>query len=608
MCGIVGMIDWHRDLRRADGLLAAMTATMAARGPDAEGRWRSERAAFGHRRLSIIDVEGGRQPMLTRRHPGGGDIVLTYSGEVYNFAELRAELTARGHRFESRSDTEVVLRAYVEWGDAVVDRLRGMYAFAIWDADRRQLLLVRDRLGVKPLYFAQTRDGVVFGSEPKALLAHPEVDAEVTADGMAELFAGVSCPTPSAGVLRGIRQVRPGHVVRCGRTGVRESRYWQLTARPHTDDADTTVATVRDLLGEVVREQMVSDVRLGSLLSGGLDSSVVTGLAAQARGGPLDTFSVDFRDDDRHFTAGRLHTGRDAPFARAVAAHHGTRHTEIVLDAADLDGHHDAVVAARDLPGLGDADISLLLLSRQLAQHATVALSGEAADEVFGGYHWFSAEAAGPAGTFPWYREAPAGAGELLHADLRAAIDPADRMAGRYAEARAEVPRLAGEDRLTARMREAGYLYLTRFLPLLLDRKDRMTMAAGVEVRVPFCDHRLVEYVWNVPWRIKNLDGRPKGLLRRVARGLLPDSVLDRRKSAFPAAHDPAYATALRARVAGILADTGSPLRALLDRGRVDALLTGSDRAPATPVGPLRTLGFLAQTDLWMRTHRVRAA
>lgn len=279
MCGITGWVAYDRDLTLERPVLDAMTATQVCRGPDAGGLHLERHAALGHRRLAVIDVEGGVQPM-TVEHDGRTLAALTYSGEVYNHRELRAELEAAGHRFRTRSDTEVVLHAYLEWGEHLAERLNGMFAFAVWDARSEELLLVRDRMGVKPLHYHPTPDGVVFGSEPKALLAHPDVPAVVDLDGLRELLA--LARTPGLTPYRGIAEVRPGHVVRVRRTGVTVRRYWALEAREHTQDLATTVATVRALLDDIVHRQLDADVPLCSLLSGGLDSSAVTALAAKA--------------------------------------------------------------------------------------------------------------------------------------------------------------------------------------------------------------------------------------------------------------------------------------------------------------------------------------
>jgi asparagine synthase (glutamine-hydrolysing) len=602
MCGITGWIDFARDLSGEQDVTQAMTDTMACRGPDDAGTWFSARAAIGHRRLAIIDVTGGRQPM------SDAGAVLTYSGELYNFTELRRELEGRGHVFTTRSDTEVVLRAYLQWGPDCVDRFNGMYAFAIWDIKRERLFLARDRLGVKPLYYYAYDGGLIFGSEPKALLANPLVRPVLDDEGLAELFAMFGGRTPGHGVLRGVHEVRPGWTVMVDRNGVRPRRYWDVTSQPHVDDPATTVATVREILADTVRRQLVADVPLCALVSGGVDSSAVAALAcaalAEQGAGELVTFSVDFAGSAADFVVDHNRPDRDAPYVKALVEHLGCKHTDVLLDTPELLEIQNLATRARDLPCLGDLDASLYLLFEAIAGRSTVALSGESADEVFGGYAWFHDQAALDRPGFPWWMD-NTGLANVLADGVRERIRPAEYVGDRYAEALAEVPRLDGETGAARRMREVNYLALTRFLPVLLDRKDRMSMAVGLEVRVPFCDHRLVEYAWNVPWELKCPGGVPKGLLRAAMADLLPPALAGRPKSMFPVTLDAGYDVAVRAAARRLL-DTDSALGPMLDPARVGALVDGRSARPAWM--QRMALAYLVQVDRWLRDYRVSVA
>ncbi|GES33112.1 asparagine synthase (glutamine-hydrolyzing) [Streptomyces angustmyceticus] len=609
MCGITGWISYDHDLTTRRATLEAMTGTMACRGPDAAGFWLDTHAALGHRRLAVIDLDGGRQPMAVEED-GRTLLVTTYSGEVYNYLELRAELEALGRTFRTHSDTEVVLHAYLQWGEAFTERLNGMYAFALWDPRKQELLLVRDRMGIKPLYYHPTPDGVLFGSEPKAVLAHPSVRPVVDAEGLSELLTFTK--TPGHAVYRGLHEVRPGHVVRVGRGGVTVRRYWALTAREHTDDLATTIAHIRALLDDIVTRQLIADVPLCTLLSGGLDSSALTALAARAltaQGrGPVRSFAVDFTGHTENFTPDDLRGTPDGPYAHALAEHVRSDHHDIVLDTTALmdPGHRAAVLAARDLPnGFGDGDTSLYLLFRAVREQSTVALSGESADEVFGGYRWFHDPESVHAGTFPWIAAGLAGrfAGgnatreALLDKGLLAKLDLPGYEADRYREALAEVPYADGDTGHQRRMREISYLHLTRFVQILLDRKDRASMAVGLEVRVPFCDHRLVDYVFNTPWAMKTFDGREKSLLRAATRDVLPDLVADRVKSPYPSTQDPGYNEALRAGLTALAADRDAPVRPLLDRTALAAATADGAGRDIRPAAEL-VLGM----DAWLRT------
>ncbi|MFF4927213.1 asparagine synthase (glutamine-hydrolyzing) [Kitasatospora sp. NPDC001261] len=612
MCGITGWVAFERDLTAERGVIDAMTATQARRGPDAGGVHLEPHAALGHRRLAVIDIAGGVQPM-TVEHDGRTLAVLTYSGEVYNHRELRAELEAAGHRFRTRSDTEVVLRAYLEWGEHLAERLNGMFAFAVWDIRHEELLLVRDRMGVKPLYYHRTPDGVVFGSEVKALFAHPAVRPVVDLDGLRELLGYAR--TPGLTPYRDIHEVRPGHVVRVRREGLSVRRYWALEAREHRDSLEATVATVRALLDDIVHRQLEADVPLCSLLSGGLDSSAVTALAARTLGaagaGPVRSFSVGFAGQSETFNANDVRQTQDGPFARLLADHVGANHSVVELDAADLTdpARRSVVLRARDLPnGVGDMDTSLLLLFRGVRRHSTVALSGESADELFGGYRWFHDPATIAVDDFPWALGLTGIAGggatpreHLLDAELLRKLDLDGYRRARYREAVAEVPHLPEADPLERRMREISYLNLTRFVCILLDRKDRMSMANGLEVRVPFCDHRLVQYVFNAPWAMKSFDGREKSLLRAAVRDVLPAAVAERAKSPYPVTTDPHYPAKLRAELARLAVERTSPALDLLDRRRLaDAL------APDTDPQSVRLAVDLAlDFDAWLTEYRV---
>jgi asparagine synthase (glutamine-hydrolysing) len=562
VCGITGWVDYERDLTAERETALAMTRTMERRGPDDEGLWIDPHAALGHRRLAVIDVAGGVQPM------SDGPATMVYSGEVYNFRELRRELEGYGHRFRTNSDTEVVLQAYLRWGKDLVDRLNGMFAFAVWDRRTEELLLARDRMGIKPLYYAPTPHGVLFGSEPKAILANPLIGPRVDDEGVFELLT--MSKTPGHAIFKGMREVVPGHVVTVSRNGITDHRYWALTAREHTDDIPATVRHVRELLEDIVTRQLISDVPLCTLLSGGLDSSALTALADRALGEDnVRSFAVDFVDESGGFIPDELRDTADTPYVHDVAKHVGSMHADVVLSTDQLASRNvmDRVLHARDLPGLGDMDSSLYLLFSEIRKHSTVALSGESADEVFGGYRWFHDPVTVNAANFPWSDTSFASGRDLLDREFNARVEA--YQARRYREALTEVPHLPAASPAERRMREICYLHLTRMVRVLLDRKDRLSMAVGLEVRVPYCDHRLVEYVFNTPWSYKVYDGREKSLLRGAVADTLPESVVRRVKSPYPATQNASYETAIRDRLGEIITDSASPVLPYLDEKAV---------------------------------------
>lgn len=585
MCGICGWIDFDRDLGVAEARrqLVEMTATMAYRGPDDEGTWIDGPAALGHRRLAIIDIESGRQPMILQED-GRPALVLVYTGETYNYRELRQRLAAVGHRFDTSSDTEVVLHAHREWGRqdprSTVRELNGMFAYALWDVARRELLLIRDRLGIKPLYYYPTEHGVLFGSEPKAILANRLAERVMDADGLRRTLCSVADPDYTA--FRGMREVRPGHIVRVMRDGIQQMSYWQLTDSGHTEDVPTTVRRVRDLLEDTIQRQLIADVPLCTLLSGGLDSSALTALAGRFSDKRIRSFALDFVGYTDNFTPSPMCPTPDGPYVQEVAKFVPTDHTNITLSADQLmdSGVQASTLHAHDLPfTAGDLDSSLYLLFRGARQHSTCALSGESADELFGGYAWFHDSACVQADTFPWSESVDI-ARQSLATDLAKKLDMPGYLDAQYRRALAEVPALTGPasaDPLERRMREVCYLFLTRFLPRLLNRKDRLSMASGLEVRVPYCDHRLVEYVFGAPWAHKRFDGREKSLLRAATADLLPESVVQRVKSVFPSIQDSAYYRMMRTRFTALLNDRNAAVAPLLSVEGSHALLNATD-------------------------------
>ena len=604
MCGMTGWVDYSRDLTRERPVVEAMTETMACRGPDATGVWIQPEVALGHRRLAVIDLAGGAQPMVVSTP--SGDVAMVYTGEVYNFIELRHELIAKGHSFETASDTEVILRGYLQWGEVLADRLNGMYAFAIWDSRERKLVMIRDRMGVKPLYFYPSPDGVLFGSEPKAILANPLAPRAVDLNGLRELL--VPAKTPGTSIWKGMREVEPGTIVTVDERGIRERTYWRLESQLHTDDRHTTVARVRELLDDIVRRELVADVPKCVLLSGGLDSSAITALAARDLSTPVRTFSVEFTGQAETFTPSETHPTLDAPYVHAVAQYVGSAHTDIVIDHRQLSDPaiRRRVVAALDLPtGGGEQDASLYLLFKSIRERSTVALSGEASDEIFGGYRQFHDPGVQRTDAFPWIAIGASWtdpSGYILTPDLRASLDLETYLQDRYVDAVAEVERLADEDDFTHRMRVMSYLHLTRFVRILLDRNDRMSMAVGLEVRVPFCDHRLVSYVYNTPWSMKNYDGREKSLLRGAVRDILPESVVQRVKSRYPSTSDPQYCADIQAQARELLGNGDDTLFSVVDRHALENLT----RINAESMGLLDRFRLERVLDLsvWIDLHQ----
>jgi asparagine synthase (glutamine-hydrolysing) len=616
MCGIAGWVDFERDLASERTVLEAMTRTLANRGVDDRGVWLGGHAALGHTRTAIIDIADGTQPFVAEED-GAVRAVLVYNGEVYNFKQLRSELEVRGHRFRTRSDTEVVLRSYLEWGPDCAERLEGIFAFAVWDVRSQELLLVRDRLGVKPLFFSPLPGGgLLFGSEPKALLAHPAVSAVVDAAGLREMFAVAK--KPGQAVFRDMRELPPGHSLTLSRTGTVRRRYWALTAREHTDDLKATVGTVRELLDDIVLRELVADVPLCSALSGGVDSSGITALAARWRwrleGSRIRTFVTTFDEYAEKFRPDDVRFSPDEPFAVEVAEHVKSDHINIRLSPKDLMDPETRlkVLLAQDAPTtLGDMDTSNYLTSQEIRTHSTVALVGEVADEIFGGYNWMFNPDTVNTKAFPWVAHEALqpsslnGQGRgLFDLGLLERLDMAGYYNETYHEAAAEAPHQEGESPEERRMREIGYLTLTRWLPMLLDRGDRLSMAHGLELRVPYGDHRLVEYLYNTPWSFKTFDGREKSILRAAVGELLPTSVLERKKSPWPVTQDPEYLRMLHSELAALLDDRNAPMQPYLNHEAARRMLANPAESNDWPIR--MHIETALQFNAWLTHYQVQ--
>lgn len=615
MGGIAGWLDYRQDLRPRRAIVEAMTDTLAHRGPDGTGAWLSEHALIGHRRLRLTDPGGVCQPAVASVD-GRELAVAAFDGAVYNIAEIRASLAATGHPVPEAGDAAVLGHAYLAWGTDFVARLDGMFAVVVWDIRRSELLLARDRLGMKPMAYQPTEAGLLFGSEAKALLAHPEVQPIVHADGLRELFAHFR--SPGQQVYRGMADVKPGHVLTVSPAGCSQTRYWSLPVRSHRVGLPETVATVREMVEAAVRRQFDPAAPAGVLLSGGIDSSALTAWAARLSDEPVRTFSMNLVGYLENFQPHQtMRATPDAPFVTMVAEHVGSAHTEILLDTNEIadPAVHRAATRCQDRPTpFGDMDASLFLLLQRLSEHVPAVLSGEAADDLFNGYFWAYDEKLSSAGTFPWlafersHAAARAGLGcGLVDEQLRKELDFTGYADQRYREALSEVPLADGESAAQQRARTITYLVLTRWLPTHLDRADRLSMAAGTQLRAPYCDQSLVEYLYNVPAAYKRKAGEEKSLLRDAAEGILPSQVVHRPKSAYPTSQDGGYARRLHARFTELMRTPDAPVHPLVD-GAAARLVTGDQAwSPegAHAWGARANVEMLLQLNTWLTDNHV---
>ena len=606
MCAIAGILS----LPVSDEIKQKLLSTMVRRGPDAVGCVEKEDCALLHARLVVIDPEGGRQPMSLAW--GAEEYTIVYNGELYNTQQLRKQLEAEGHTFWGHSDTEVVLRSYAQWGEGCLERFNGIFAFGVWETRRKRLFLARDRIGVKPLFFKRHNGGLLFASEIKTILAYPTVKAELDSQGAAEIILLGPGRTPGCGVFRGVEEVEPGccGYWEAGKLSLR--RYWKLQDREHRESFEETAETVRYLVTDAIRRQMVSDVPVGTFLSGGLDSSLISAICAgemATKGKTLKTFSVDYAGNAQYFVPSKFQPNSDGYYIETMQKFLQSDHCLCVLTPeALLDGVLEAV-RARDLPGMADVDGSLLLFCKRIREDVTVALSGECADEIFGGYPWYRDPQVRDVDGFPWAQNTRQRCA-LLNPERMAPAQAEAYIRSRYEQTCRESDILPGQTQEEIRMKQMVNLNMRWFMQTLLDRKDRMSMYSGLEVRVPFCDYRIAQYLYAVPWEFKNYEGKEKGLLRYAMKGILPEEVLWRKKSPYPKTHDPVYGQLVRQRLAEVLAQKDAPLFQLVQRSAVEELLAGESPWPwygQLMTGP-QTAAYLLQIQDWMQTYGIDIA
>ena len=611
MCGIAAWVDFQKDLSNEGSSIKRMTETLSKRGPDDTNYFFAKHVAFGHKRLAIVDLLGGRQPM--KKQFKGKTYTLIYNGELYNTEDIRKELLKLGHQFSGHSDTEVLLDAYIEWKEDCLKHLNGIFAFAVWDEEEEKLFAARDRLGVKPLFYRRKNGSLMIGSEIKAILAHPEVKAKVGLDGLCEVFALGPSHTPGHGVFKDIQELRPAHAMTFSRNGLKIWRYWQVKSLKHEESLEETIEQVRYLVEDAVTRQLVSDVPVCTFLSGGIDSSTISAIAslqfASEKKSPLHTFSIDYEGNETFFKASDFQPDSDKTFIEKISDTFHTIHHSCIISNETLIQHLTEAVILRDLPGMADIDSSLLWFCREIRKDFVVSLSGECADEIFGGYPWFHRKHTESLESFPWIRSLHARE-ELLKDGWREKLKIREYILERYKETVAETPILEEETEEEKKLRQLFYLNMIWFMSTLLERKDRMSMGASLEVRVPFADHRLVEYVWNIPWDMKNAGGREKGILRKAMEHLLPPEVLYRKKSPYPKTHNPGYRKGVTLWVKDILKDRTSPLYEFFQSEHLENLvLSGGNSINVPWFGQLMTgpqlIAYLGQIHVWFKEYNL---
>lgn len=614
MCGIGGFAarDGHggflADAPRFWERLQRIADALYHRGPDNNAVYLADSIGLAHARLSIIDLTGGSQPMI--RSAGGYEYAISYNGEIYNTNELRQELAGKGWKFHTTSDTEVVLVGYLQYGAQVAEHLNGIFAFAIADGRDNTLYLFRDRAGIKPLFYTDTGTELVFASEPKGLFAtgiRPQIDTE----GLNEIFSLGPAKTSGHGVFRGVKELQPGHWLKYGAGGMMTYAYWKLKSTDHEENWEQTVEHTRFLVTDAIKRQMVSDVPICTFLSGGVDSSLVSAVCAaelKKHGKQLATFSFDFVDNARYFQANAFQPSRDRPYVEQMVQYIGSDHHYLECGNEDMVECLYKAVDAKDLPGMADVDASMLYFCSVVKQYNKVALTGECADEIFGGYPWFHKPEFLRSDAFPWSPNAQPRQ-MLLKDEWLEKLQMEEYIRFRYEESVAQTPYLPGESGEERRRREITWLNLRWFMQTLLDRMDRTSMYSGLEARVPFADHRILEYLWNVPWEMKAKNGVVKGLLREAGRGIVPDEILFRKKSPYPKTYDPTYETMLANQLKALIDEGTAPVLTFLDKEKTAIFLDSPSDYGKPWFGQLmagpQMIAYYLQINYWLEKYHV---
>lgn len=604
MCGIAGILSDSIDLRSEKEMIWKMSNSLKQRGPDARGEYISQRVALIHRRLSVIDVENGAQPMQF------GKYTIVYNGELYNTDEVRDELKHYGYSFSTTCDTEVVLKAFHMWREESAKHFNGIFAYGVYDSDSNDLFLCRDRIGVKPLYYSNIKSSFAFASRLESLLYVKGVEPVCNEDGLNEIFMLGPAKTIGKTVFRDIKELPPASYLKYSNGSVEIKQYWSIDAEPFSESEADAIEHTHFLVTDAIKRQLVSDVPICTFLSGGLDSSIISKVASDYladKGNTLSTYSVDYDDNDVYFKSSVFQPNKDSDYINLIADYIGSEHHNVMLNnIAVADALIDSTIA-RGCPGFTDVDSSLLLFCKEVKKNYTVCLSGECADEIFGGYPWYHRTEILFEDTFPWSRTT-----NVRRSVLKEGFLPngEEYMRNAYLNTIKNVSTLSSDTKLEKRMREMFILNMNWFMQTLLVRKDTMSMESSLEVRVPFCDYRIVEYAYNMPWSIKSYNNREKGILRKAFELELPEIITWRKKSPYPKTFNPVYLNEVRKMTTAVLEDKSSPLYDYLNADAVRALMENPDSLAEPWYGQLmkapQVLAYIVQIYAWIRKYNVQ--
>ena len=606
MCSICGIVDFINKDNLNEKIVREMGNELSHRGPDQNGVFINDQVAFQHNRLAIMDLENGIQPMT--RYFDGNEYTIVYNGEIYNTEELKIELESYGVNFQTKCDTEIVLYAYIVFKEYCAEKLNGIFAFAVLDKNNNKVYIARDRFGIKPLFYTQIGTSLLFASEVKGILKHPKVNATVNKEGLWQLFYLAPMKINGTSVFKDIHEIKPGYFGVYKNNELSLNKYWNLESKEFEGTRDDAIEQTKYLVSDAINIQLVSDVPLCTFLSGGLDSSIISSVANRKykeEGNILGTYSFEYAGNKENFKNTLFQPQSDDEYAMYLANYLQTNHKVLTADTQNLVNLLFDATKYRDLPGMADIDSSLLYYCSKVKENHTVAISGECADEVFGGYPWFYKKEMLERDFFPWIHD-PHTRISLFDDSIVKSKEGYDFVKDVYRKSVSECNILDSDNEQMKQSRIATWLSTKYFMTSLLERKDRMSMASGVEVRVPFADHRILEYVFNVPWEYKFENGVEKSLLRNAMADYLPDKILNRKKSPYPKTHNPQYEEIVTKMLKDRLDKNDSLLKSIIDKKALDNILRYEN---ITWFGQLMSkpqlIAWLIQLDYWFELYNI---
>lgn len=614
MCGICGFfngnVNYLGDELNFKHILFNMGSCLRHRGPDASGIYLSKRCGLSHNRLSIIDIKNGIQPMT--KCIDDYNYTIVYNGEIYNTNELRHELLLHNVTPKTASDTEILLLSFLNFGPDFIKKVNGIFSFAIYDERHETITLYRDPFGVKPLFYTNFGNTFLFASEPKAILAYPGIHPVIEKNGLNEILGLGPARTPGNGIFKDFHEVLPGYYMTISRYGINNVCYFRLESRPHYDSYEETIEKVRFLVTNSIKRQMVSDVNICTFLSGGVDSSLVSSVCAlrlKSEGKTLHTFSFDFCDNNKYFKANAFQPSQDRPYVDKMVDFLHSKHEYLECSNKHAAEYLFRSVDAHDFPCMADVDSSLLYFCEQVSRSEKVVLTGECADEVFGGYPWFHIDKFLNSNTFPWTIDLSPRK-SLIKKEVLDCLKMDEYVEAAYNKAIREINILPFENETETSRRQISYLNIRFFMQTLLNRMDRTSMYNGLEARVPFADKELVQYVFNIPWEMKAKEGIVKNVLRQAAKGLLPDEILFRKKSPYPKTYNPDYENLLTEMLKDELNSVNCPLKALINMTSLNKFLNkqkdyGKPWYGQLMAGP-QMIAYLLQINYFLKNRHVK--